>query len=492
MAKPIEEQSMKTLRAAAKALNGSDLLPDEPKIKMVGVKMEALVDKLVDIIDNKIPEDATLPKDAADWFNWHFADEFGTGDENEEDTQTVNEEETVQETAQEEEDQTGSQASGEEEGGDAQTDLQQTEGQTEEVVRTGDEQTDAGTTATPDGSDDVGPGALCNTKQVLDLLKLAKSGLAKTSLIEDRLRAVFTGDQIRTYNGHICITQPFFTDFNCSVRVDDLLNVLSKVDASAFTMDLIIKDEIGYLHITTKDGLDAGFNTVTEASFADRAEDINFEGNWYPLPENFLEGMALVRTSADRTSFGSLSCVYINGDVLVSTDRSRISHFQMQDNMGAYLVRADVVDELIKFNVKEYMFDEEWLHFRTKDGSTFSTRPIQGQFVNYEKNVEAAIEAVDLCEIPATLVKDIKSVSVMGEFVEITLENGKLWLTSSGNRGWVSKTIEVEHSQDIKMKINPGMLMAALKQGVVTMAALPNLAVILRTDDFTHCIAMLR
>jgi len=493
MAKSIEEQDTKTLRAASKSINESGLLPDgAKKLRVIGVTNQHLVDEIVDAIETKIDAEAQLPGPAADWYNWHFADEFGGEDEQtKEGTGTTQEDQQEEETATEEQ---------------GEVEPEETQEVGEEATDSVDDQEDREVVESETRVDDLGdPGGeheatgkatvdgivWFKTKQALEALKLAKAGLAKTSLIEDRLRAIFTGEEMRTYNGHVCITQPFFTDFKCSVRVVDLINVLSKVEADEFSMEITRKKKIKYLNVKTEDGFDAGFNTIREQSFADKAEDIVFSGPWKKTPEDLTVGLDLVRTSADRGAFGPLSCVYINGSDLVATDRNRLSHYVMTSSMGKFMIRADVADELVKFSVKFFSFDSDWIHFRTEDQVVFSTKLVIGKFINYKPNINKAEQADDICEIPKKLSKDIKAISAMGTHVDIKIQNGQLEMNTSGNRGWATKNIEIDHNEDVKLRANPTLLMSALRQGVVMMAIIPDLAIVLRTDRFTHCIAVM-
>jgi len=334
-----------------------------------------------------------------------------------------------------------------------------------------------------------------DTAEVLDMLKRAKSGLAKNSHIEDRLRVTLTGTEARSYNGHTCITQPFETDINASIRVDDFIGVLSKVKSKTFAMEPDVIDDVNYVTVSTEDGTSAGFNATSQRSLMENAEDIPMDDlEWKRLPPSFLHGVELVKSSADRKTFGSLSCLCVKKMNVVCSDKIRISIFELEELMDTFLIKAEAADELINFPVTTYCRDKEngWVHFKTDDNTIFSSKIVQAVFVDFYRFLKATDKAPIICEIPKKFKDTVRAAAVMGDHVTITVKDDKISCKSKGNRGWVEKTLPIVHDGEAQIKVDPKLLIKALGKESFFLRELKDKAMVLTTKQFKHLIAVKR
>lgn len=548
MAQKFENVDYNELKAAVRAFNESGL--GEP-IKILRSTKNNLVDKLTKAIED-LDEGTELPKETIEWYNWMYADEFEGGETDEQDDEEPVESKDEEPVESKEKETTASEP--EVENTPAPPEEVEPEEQSDQpdipVVRdpdTGDRMEPNGLVCPECGEDqfDSPSGAVCinnhdglegittaewtaqpsdeklpdetepetpartkldepekeyeppsfDTETVLDMLKRAKSGLAKNSHIEDRLRVVLTGDEARSYNGHTCITQPFQTGINASIRVDDFIGILSRVKSKTFTMEPDVVDDVKYLTVKTEDGTSAGFNVTSQRSLMENAEDIQMEGlEWKRLPPSFLHGVELVKSAADRKTFESLSCLCVKKINLACSDKVRISIFTLEEAMDSFLMKAEAADELVNFEVTTYCRDEVngWVHFKTDEGIIFSTKIVQAKFVDFYKFRKLGDKAPIVCEIPKKFKDTVRASAVMGDDVTITVKDDKITCKSKGNRGWVKKTLPIVHEGEAQIKVDPKLLIKALGKESFFLRELENKAMILTTKQFQHFIAVKR
>ena len=297
-------------------------------------------------------------------------------------------------------------------------------------------------------------------QKLIDILIKIKPGLSNKAIIEETGHFIFTDNQIVTYNERICISYPFKTDFSCSVAADQFFKILNGIKADKFNLDF----EENKIKIKSK-GLNASLATMTGENIIEMisAIDMNKE-NKKSLPEDFIEAitMCLFSVSKDLTN-PAMTCLFINGKNIASTDDLRISEYTMKSKIDeSILLPASSTVQLIKYSFDAYSIskDNNWISFFDNDDLCFCCRLIEGEFPDY-KGLIQDFESEEI-ELP----KDIKSmietvaISAEGEIeiekeIEIRIEDGLFLLKGQGK---ISK-IEVYSKTKIKsitaFKINP-------------------------------------
>ena len=65
-------------------------------------------------------------------------------------------------------------------------------------------------------------------ESLLNALNAVKPGIDTSKVLEERTHFVFTGGDVMTYNGEVAMLHPLETEFICSVKASDLLDILNK------------------------------------------------------------------------------------------------------------------------------------------------------------------------------------------------------------------------------------------------------------------------
>ena len=134
--------------------------------------------------------------------------------------------------------------------------------------------------------------------KTVDLKNAIKSCLAGTSskdLVAQMSHLVFNEEEILSYNDRVSVLIPFESGIQCSVPAEDLNKVLSGITDS----ELELSVEENEVTITSK-GTEAVISTEVESRVVeDFFSNVDFgEMDWYELPKNFIDQLALARYSA--------------------------------------------------------------------------------------------------------------------------------------------------------------------------------------------------
>lgn len=306
----------------------------------------------------------------------------------------------------------------------------------------------------------------------LAVLAAVKPGLAKRDIIEQADHFIFTGNAVVTYNDYIHISHPFKTDFKCTVDADKLYKVLVGIKEDSIDVG-IEKNELKVSTKRTKSGL-ASFK---EGKILDYISDLGLGGKerkWRKLPDDFVKAVFLCMFSVSRDmTHGILTCIRVSGKNVVGSDDLRISWYSLNEEISKELfIPVQSAIELVKFPITEYAVSTvdgvtSWLHFRTGDGVTFSTRTMAGKYPDVEPHFDVEGKKLSL---PKELQVGVKYVSVMTEGVididrkiKIDVEKNVITCRGDSSIGWVSRSFETEYDgKEFSFFINPLFLSQVL------------------------------
>lgn len=332
------------------------------------------------------------------------------------------------------------------------------------------------------------------------MLASVKPGLAKREIFEQATHFIFTGQHLMTYNDSVCISYPFESDFQCSVKAEDLYKTLNKIVADAVQ---ISSAETKMSIKSTRTSLNLSTVVDEDHKVADLAMKLqkSTEGEeWNPLPDNFIEGVSLCVFSAstDLTA-GVLTGVLVQGDDIFTSDRHRASWFKLSHAINDVMImRAKDALELIKFPLVKYQAHDNWLHFRTEEGVMFSVRSVLGEFRDikwlFEETEKAEADA--FFKLPDDLKDTLEIAIVMAEDegihtnVSISIGNNVFRCYASKRRGEVERSLSVKYTRDpVEFKINPKFLLQALSSGTTTMSLRSSRA-FMSSGSFKHVMAL--
>lgn len=294
-----------------------------------------------------------------------------------------------------------------------------------------------------------------NRLEFIDILQKIRPGLGKKDIVEQTTHFIFTGKNLLTYNDQISISYPFRSKIKCSVPADEFYKILNEIDCD----DLEISLEESILYFETKK-VKVQLSVNLEI---DKALLIEVNEDWKRLPSNFAESISFCSFSASKDmTHPVLTCLYINGQHVVSSDNYRISQYYMKGKMkDTFLFPASVVKELIKFPIQSYSISESWLFFKTEDDVVFSCRRMEGDFPDISKLFEIKGKEIILPKETKKAV-NVSSILAEGEFesdrkIKVKIKDGKL--TCSGEReiGKIDFCIEAKSlkGKEFSFGINP-------------------------------------
>lgn len=307
-------------------------------------------------------------------------------------------------------------------------------------------------------------------KELRDILAALRPGLNRKEFVQQTCHFMFFKDKIAVYNDKICITHPFESEEEFSVKGEEFFRLI----------DGITDDE---LELTIKNSKLKINSDSTSSSIILLAEDQNtvsskikeLEENmskWKPLPSNFTEALSLCSFAASPDlSRGVKACVCFVGDTCYASDGQRGSIYQMDAELkDIFNIPAKSAMELSKFPVTEYCLSNKWLCFKTEDDVLFSCSPIEGSFpyVQLAKFFND-LENLPVIELPQELKSIINEVLILastddnvssGKVISILLEEGKLYVKAENSLGFVKKTIAVDFEEDdpVHLLINSNFL----------------------------------
>jgi len=330
-------------------------------------------------------------------------------------------------------------------------------------------------------------------QELKDILTALKPGLAKTKVVEQMSHFMFTGKDVVTFNDKVLVSFPYETDFGFSISADKFFGLVSNMSSPTIE----VKQDGKSIKIEGK-AIKAGIRTMQEDELAESIQTIKdqaAEGEWHPLPEDFVEGAFLSSFSASSdASLGTATCVYAIGNMLYAGDRTRVSQFRMTKEITeSFFLKAIVAPDISNYYVTEVSQSKSWIHFRTEDGLNFSTRKIVGQFPDYSpffKSFEG-----DKLLLPGKELKEaIKTVTIIKreddpKGVIIKLAEGKLICsyTTNERREWIEKELDIDYKGEaIEVGMNAEFLSQVLEKAVEVIISPDRKRVLFQSDNFKH------
>ncbi len=178
---------------------------------------------------------------------------------------------------------------------------------------------------------------------------------------------IITKGRIYSYNDSVSVSVPSPVKLDGAVKAKELYSLISK-----FKVEEIEVEEIDGAW-KFKAGPAKAELSLLESTIMEKVNTLSLDSlRWKVLPTNFLNGLSLCLFTGNNTN---LSGVYIDGKDMFSTDENRINWYGLSKNMPTFWISDSAVAELIRLeDLIEYSLGEAWVHFRTKDGTTFSVK----------------------------------------------------------------------------------------------------------------------
>lgn len=297
-------------------------------------------------------------------------------------------------------------------------------------------------------------------------LEKVRPGLAGKEIIEQSTSFAFMGNRIVTYNDEISISHPV-KDLNVTgaVKAQSLYAFLGKIKRD----EIILEWEENQVVIKagrSKAGL------VLEQEIKLPVEEVGEIGKWKELPPGFLEALRFCYPCCSKDmSRPILTCVYVKEKEIQASDSFQIVKYQLEKKIPVkpFLLPASAAHELVKYDVKEIAEGIGWYHFKTEDGTIFSSRVFDGEFPSIAKLLEfdgveiafpkTSIQALDRAQVFA---KNSDFAGIMAT-VEVEVSKDQIKFASKDESGWFEETIKTSYKGDkIKFITGAGFLINLL------------------------------
>ncbi len=283
-----------------------------------------------------------------------------------------------------------------------------------------------------------------------EALEKVKPGLAGKELIEQSTSFCFMGDRVVTYNDEISVSHPVEGIYlTGAVRAKELYEFLGRVKND----EIDLEPNGGQLVITagrSKAGL------VMEAEVRlPIDEEIGEVKEWKNLPDGFTEALAFCYPCCSRDmSRPVFTCVSVGKKEVQATDTYQAVRYELSDVLPVqpFLIPSSSVKELVKYDVKEIAEGGNWIHFRTDDGTIFSSRTVENEFP--ETSHIFRVEGKEFV-FPQGTEEVLRRAEVFSKseieteklpVVRVGIENGKMSFRAKNEYGWFEELIEIEYN----------------------------------------------
>lgn len=339
-------------------------------------------------------------------------------------------------------------------------------------------------------------------EELLEILNLIRPALSSKEVIEQSNHFILNKDEILAYNDELLISYPFETGVQCTVDASLFLKLISKMSSSEVSLELT-------------DGSLKCWNNKTRASLAivENSEIFSYiqkvlgsinDLEWHDLSDDFTEGLRLCSFSAatDR-SLGTLTCVRVEGQDIMSGSKVRISWYQMNETVSEdFYIEASLIQELSKYDeLAQYALSKSWVHFRSEDGVTFSARRV----IPYEllpfKEPFSRFTAGVRIKIPANLSDSIDTANLINEgeqtvdkLVVLCVDKKKITCQATTDKGSIIEEIEFENPPKIDkpfvVTMRPDFLLEVLNKSKFMYVGKD--MVLFKSQGFQHIVGMVK
>lgn len=296
-------------------------------------------------------------------------------------------------------------------------------------------------------------------QDLLGALDKVKVGLSDKAIIEQTDHFIFADNYVRTYNDQIAISHPFTFGFDFAIKAGEFHKLLSKLTGEE--IDFQMSD--GQLNFVS--GKSKGQIVISsEIKCPDMLVDDTKK--WQKLPKDFSEGLRFCSFSADKNMLmQELTCLWINGDNIVSSDNWRATKYNMESKIkNAFLLPASVAEKLWKYSPSQYILEDAWAHFKNEE-IIFSCRIVAGKFpegISFDVQGDSVLlpsglsESIDRARVLITKNED--------DLITLSVKDGKIFCKGEGVLGWIEEEHFIRCRKSFEIKVAPEALIEILSR----------------------------
>ncbi len=324
---------------------------------------------------------------------------------------------------------------------------------------------------------------------------------------------IFDNGWVRSYKNSVSISYPLpDANIQCSIKAEEFCKVLDRMEGETirFFLDgtkLVVKDARTTLkmNIQSQEQHDQLINRIKTLNTG--------QLTWNPLPEDFIDALGVcVISAATEQSAGAFSGICINKNQMVSTDRYRITAYNLPSSLESppFSLPREVCISLCKMNRKFpfYSLESPWFHLKD-DGNAVASARILAESYPVDSVIEhyTTIKPKDeepSFSFPPDIGKSIERVEILAgtgdksfDFMtQITLERKENFLVISGEKEFGDITDKTPWSVDIGqmpegiiLKVNPKFMKKILELTKTFKLTSSKKAVFFVTEKMEHVMA---
>jgi hypothetical protein len=337
-------------------------------------------------------------------------------------------------------------------------------------------------------------------EHLLNSLEVARMGVAGSDHLEQLGHFIFGGEHLITFNNRILIYHPLKTDFQCSVRSEVFYKQLQKFDTEDLTIELkkarlVIKGKRESARLGAELAQDSELFEVIDFI---RKEQLKVK--YVTVPEKFVQAVEFCGHSASKNAAdGTLCCVCIDGDTIISNDNYRATRYVMDKDMTTeqVLLDARVANEIKRFKMTHFGIGKNWLHFKNEAGVLLSARQIFGDYPDLSESFSfrgqilyLPDETRDILDFVGVLVADEQEPE---KVADIEVKDGYITASVDKVTDVSEKSIELDKRyKDLEMKfrVNINFLRQVLDRTTTLIYNLEEQKGMFKTTGFKHILRL--
>lgn len=288
-----------------------------------------------------------------------------------------------------------------------------------------------------------------NKEQLQAALEKVRPGLASRETVEQSTSFAFVGNRVVTYNDEISVSHPVENlDVVGAVKAQALYEFLNKIKKEE--IDIEWEEN----QVIIKAGRSKAGLVLEQEVKLPIEEEIGEISKWKKLPENFIEALKFCHPCCSRDlARPILTCVHVDKDKVEASDSYQIVVYKLDGKFPIKncLIPAPAARELVRYNIKETAESESWIHFKTEDGTIFSSRVLDSEFPDTSHHLE--IEGVEF-EFPKNADQILQRANVFskkeinaGDVPPVTIEvkNQRVKISAKNESGWFEEESRVKY-----------------------------------------------
>lgn len=286
-----------------------------------------------------------------------------------------------------------------------------------------------------------------NTAELKTALERVKPGLANKDLVEQATSFAFLGDRVVTYNDEISVSHPVNNlNIRGAIKAQTMYAFLSKLKAEEvdFTQEdsqIILKAK------RSKAGL------YLESKITLPIEEVGDIPEWNPLPDDFLDGLKLcVPCCATDMSRPIITCVNVAAKQMEASDGYQVIVYRLDSEMPVdpFLLPVSAARALLAYPVKHIAAGANWVHFKTNEGTVFSSRVLSDTFPNLAQILAVEGESISF---PKSIAQSLDKAKVFSRPIEgygpksvsIHIEDGRIHVMANNGDGWFDGEARIQY-----------------------------------------------